>query len=463
MNPIRKRESMSSVAPRICKPLPRRTVLRGAGAMLALPWLEATGSAAAPDDRTDAAAAIVPRRMAALFFPNGVREDCWTPEKEGTDWELTRQLQPLESLKSEVSVLTGLWHQATDTGDGHYVKDAAWLTGTTIRKTTGVDLNSGGISVDQVAAKTLGQWTPLPSLELGIQPVRSGVDAVVGYTRVYGAHVSWRTPTQPLAKEINPRLVFDRMTRIASGSPAQQNDRPLLDLVREDANRLKQRLGDRDRHRLDEYLESVRALEQRIDASTGNATREWKSRVNFAEREAPADSPKLHADRVRLMLDMMVLAFESDMTRVCTLMFGNSVSTENFAFLEGVNDSHHELSHHQNKTEKLDQYERVTRWHVEQYAYLLNRLRSLPEGDSNVLNNSAILFGSALRDGNKHSPHDLPLLLAGRAGGRLVPGQHVRSSNDSPMANLLLTMLQTTGVAADHFADSSGPIEELLG
>jgi Protein of unknown function (DUF1552) len=451
---------MNSPAILIRSSLSRRSVLRGTGAALALPWLEAMSMPGANAD-TNNDPANAPTRVAALFFPNGVREDCWTPETEGTDWEPTSQLQPLESLKSEVSVLSGLWHQATDTGDGHYVKDAAWLTGTTIRKTTGVDLNSGGVSMDQVAAKTLGQWTPLPSLELGTQAVRSGVDAVVGYTRVYGSHVSWRTPTQPLAKEINPRLVFDRMTRIASGSPAQQDDKPLLDLVREDAKRLKQRLGDRDRQRIDQYLESVHTLEQRINATSGGTGRTWKSKVDFTDREAPADSPKAHADRVRLMMDMMALAFESDITRVCTFMFGNSVSGENFAFLEGVDNSHHELSHHQNKKEKLDQYELVTTWHVEQYAYLLDKLRSLPEGDSNVLNNSAVLFGSALRDGNKHSPHDLPLLLAGRARGRIAQGQHIRSSNDSPMANLLLTMLQAAGVPAGHFADSSGLIEGL--
>ena len=183
----------------------RRTVLRGTGVALALPWLEAMQWTSA---RASESTEEKPVRVAALFFPNGVREDRWTPSNVGTDWELTPQLKPLADLKDQVSVLSGLWHEACDTGDGHYVKDAAWLTGTTITKTTGVNLNSGGISMDQVAAKTLGQKTPLPSLELGVEPVRAGVDGVVGYTRVYGAHISWRTPTQPLAKEINPRLVF---------------------------------------------------------------------------------------------------------------------------------------------------------------------------------------------------------------------------------------------------------------
>ena len=445
------------------KPLSRRTVLRGAGAALALPWLDAMRPARAMASSSIAApSADRPVRIAALFFPNGVREDRWTPKSDGENWELTSQLKPLESLKDDVSVVSGLWHQACNTGDGHYVKDAAWLTGTTITKTTGVNLNSGGVSMDQIAARTLGQFTPLPSLELGVEPVRSGVDGVVGYTRVYGAHIAWRKPTQPLAKEINPRLVFERMTRVASGGPVGRSNRPLLDLVGEDAERLRKRLGQSDRHRMDQYLESVRSLEQRLERAESPSASKWTSQVDFKERSAPPDRPEAHADRVRLMLDMIALAFEADVTRVCTFMFGNSVSTVNFSFLDGVSESHHETSHHQNKQEKLDQYEKISTWHVAQYAYLLNKLRSIPEGDSNVLENSAILFGSALRDGNKHSPHDLPLLLGGKAGGTLKSGQHVRQSNDSPMSDLLLTMLQSAGLEQKHFADSSGPIDRLF-
>jgi hypothetical protein len=443
--------------------LSRRTILRGAGAALALPWLEAMAV------RPSLAASLIrsgegekPQRVAALFFPNGVREDCWTPTGTGADWELTPQLEPLASVKDDVSVVSGLWHEATDTGDGHYVKDAAWLTGTTITKTTGVNLNSGGVSMDQVAAKQFADKTPLPSLELGVEPVRSGVDGVVGYTRVYGAHIAWRTPTQPLAKEINPKLVFDRMTRIAAGRPEGRSNRPLLDLVGEDAKRLRNQLGSNDRHRVDQYLESVRSLEQRLERAESTSDLAWKSRINFGDRTFPEGDPETHADRVRLMLDMMVLAFESDMTRVATFMFGNSVSTVNFSFLDGVTDSHHETSHHQDKQERLDQYQIISTWHVAQFTYLLEKLRAIPEGDSNVLDNSAILFGSALRDGNKHSPHDVPLLVGGRAGGALRSGQHVKLPNDSPMSNLLLTMLKGAGVEATHFADSTGVIDSLL-
>lgn len=441
--------------------LSRRTILRGAGAALALPWLEAMtprvvrASAAAPSvDR--------PVRLAALFFPNGVREDRWTPATTGDTWGLTPQLAPLECVRANVSVVSGLWHQATNTGDGHYVKDAAWLTGTTIRKTTGVDLWSGGVSMDQVAAATLGQLTPLPSLELGAEPVRSGVDSNVGYTRVYGCHIAWRRPTQPLAKEINPRLVFDRMTAAAGGRTEGRSNRPVLDAIAEDAKRLAQVLGQNDRRRLDEYLESVRALEMRLQRAEEPAQSPWRPRADLSQRQPPADAPADHAERARLMLDMIALAFESDVTRVITFMFGNSVSTANFTFLDGVTAAHHEASHHADRPGLLDQYERITTWHVAQFAYLLEKLQALPEGESNVLDNSAILFGSGFRDGNAHDPHDLPLLLAGRAGGRLTPGRHVACTRDNPMSNLLLTMLQAADVPARSFADSTGVIDGLL-
>ncbi|PQO35494.1 DUF1552 domain-containing protein [Blastopirellula marina] len=436
----------------------RRTVLRGAGAALALPWLEAMSPAFAGGDK----AAEAPKRFAALFFPNGVRQEVWTPQETGDGYTLPRQLEPLASVKDDVSVVSGLWHQACNTGDGHYVKDAAWLTGTTITKTTGVNLNSGGISADQLAADLLGKQTPLPSMELGTEPVSSGVDGTVGYTRVYGAHIAWRTPTQPLAKEINPRLAFDRMTMVASGKADGRSNRPLLDRVSEEANSLRSKLGHNDRHRLDQYLESVRSLEKRLEMVESKSQGSWQSKVDFAGRTAPPSDPKDHAERTRLMLDMIALAFESDVTRVCTFMFGNSVSSINFAFLDGVTGSHHELSHHQGNQEKLAQYELIAKWHVAQYVYLLEKLRSIPEGESNVLDNSAILFGSALRDGNSHSPHDLPLLVGGKAGGRLKQGQHIAQTRDNPMSNLLLTLLQSIGSPATHFADSSGPIEQLL-
>ncbi|OYP34350.1 DUF1552 domain-containing protein [Rhodopirellula sp. MGV] len=441
------------------KSLSRRTMLRGTGVALALPFLEAMRPSARA---MGAATNECPTRFAALFFPNGVREDRWTPTETGFDWTPPSQLEPIRDAKNDVSVISGLWHQAADTGGGHYVKDAGWLTGTTITKTTGVDLNSNGVSMDQIAAQRLGNLTPLPSLELGNEQVRSGVDGVTGYTRVYGAHIAWRQPTQPLAKEINPRLVFDRMTLIASGKQSGRSNRPILDMVREDASRLRGRLGQHDRQRLEQYLDSVKSLEDRLEAMEGNSGRRWGSRVDFSTRPAPADNPEAHAERTRLMLDMIALAFEADITRVATYMFGNSVSEVNFSFLDDVEGSHHELSHHGNKTEKLDQYERITTWHVAQFAYLIEKLRSIPEGDSNVLANSAILFGSGFRDGNAHNPHDLPVLLAGQGGGALRSGQHIACTKDNPMSNLLLSMLHVLGVNESSFADSTGVIDSLF-
>lgn len=438
----------------------RRTVLRGTGVALALPWLEAMRPQTAGAGQ--AAPAGPPVRFAALYMPNGIRADTWTPEQEGFGWQPSQTLQPLQELRDQVSVLTGLWHKATNTGDGHYVKTGGWLTGTTITKTAGVNLNSGGVSLDQLIAARLGDATPLPSMELGAEPVSKGVDGNVGYTRVYGAHIAWRSPTQPLAKEINPRLAFERMVRASSGGGAPHADRSLLDQVRQDAGQLRTRLGSSDRYRIDEYLESVRALEQRLDRAARPGGPAWKPLAPLDPAAAPDSDPADHAERVRLMMDVIAMAFQTDSTRVCTFMFGNAVSGMNFSFLDGVNSGHHQVSHHQNEEDKLRQYERITRWHVEQYAYLLERLRQIPEGEGSVLDNSLVLFGSGLRDGNSHSPVDLPTLLAGGGGGRIRAGQHLRCEPKTPMSNLFVTLLDALGAPGQQFADSTGPLGDLL-
>jgi len=243
----------------------RRTVLRGLGVAVGLPLLDAMRPAIALAGMGDAKASA-PVRMACLFFPNGVSPKAWTPEKTGKDYELSPILKPLGAFKDDVLVLTHLTNQATDTGDGHYVKDAAWLTGTTIARTTGADLNSHGVSIDQHVARRIGNLTPLPSIELGIEPVSTGVDVAVGYTRLYGSHISWSTPTTPLAKEINPKLAFDRLFRSQAGQKKGQSDEDtsVLDLVMDDAKALRARVGGDDRAKLDEYYESVRAVEKRI-------------------------------------------------------------------------------------------------------------------------------------------------------------------------------------------------------
>ncbi len=441
-------------------PISRRTLLRGAGAALALPWLEAMmpARALATTEATDRST-----RLAVLFMPNGVRSDMWTPTGEGKEFTLSPTLEPLADLKDEILVLTNLWNQASDFGDGHYVKTSGFLTCTTINKSLGIDLNCNGLSMDQVAASATASKTPLPSLELGIDPVSIGVDTNVGYTRVYGSHIAWSGPKSPLAREINPRQVFERLFRASQPSDSAHRDAMLLDRVLADAKELRQRLGAADRQRIDEYLESVRSLEQRLNKSQGSANNVWQPRVPLdVNAQPPEKIPNEHAEHVRLMLDMMALAFQTDTTRVCTFMFGNAVSGKNFSFLDGVTGSHHDTSHHQRKEDKLRQYQLINRWHIEQYAYLLQKLSKMEEESGTVLDNSMILFGSGLRDGNSHSPHNLPIVVGGRAGGRLASGQHLAYDKDTPLANLYLALLDAFGCDAERFADSTEQLPGVL-
>jgi len=408
------------------------------------------------------AAAKSPVRMAVLYMANGVNTSQWKPEGEGRDFTLSPTLQPLQDLKDQVLVLSNLWNAAANTGDGHYAKESALLTCTTITKTLGVDINIHGPSMDQVAAKRIADQTPLPSLELGIEPESTGVDANVGYTRVYGCHIAWSTPTTPLARETDPRSVYARLFRAASpaGDSAKQ-DTQLLDRVLDHSKKMRSELGAADKARVDEYLEIVRSLETRMERAS-DPKRTWKPLASIASAPRPTENPASHQEHVRLMLDMIALAFQSDTTRVSTFMFGNAVSGVNFRFLEGVTDSHHEISHHSNNADKLRQYAIINRWHVEQYGYLLRKLRDMKEGDRSVLDNSMIVFGSALSDGNSHNPHRLPLVLGGRGGGRIASGQHLVYSEDSPAANLWVSMLDAFGTPVERFADSTGPLRGVL-
>ena len=428
-------------------------MLKGMGLSLGLPWLEAM---AAP------AGAKPPVRFAALYMPNGIREDVWTPAETGPNFSITPTLQPLAELKRELMVLTNLWNPASVGGDGHYVKMSGFLTSTTVTKTLGVDINCNGISMDQVAARVAGQHTPLGSLELGIAPVTTGVDKNVGYTRVYGSHIAWSSPTTPLAREVNPHLVFERLFHAGSQSDTATQDRQLLDGVLDDARQLRGKLGVADRVRLDEYLSVVRGLEDRLSRASRPQQTPWKPRIALNAADKPPAQPKDYADHVRLMMDMIALAFQSDTTRIATFIFGNEVSNQNFSFVDGVKGGHHSLSHHENNPESLHQYQLINRWHVAQYAYLLQKLRQMPEGEGTVLDNSAILFGSGFRDGNKHDPHNLPLLLAGRGGGRLATGQHLSYDKDTPLSNLYVSLLDVLGAPVERFADSTGRLPGVL-
>jgi Protein of unknown function (DUF1552) len=449
----------------------RRTMLRGVGATMALPWLDAMAPSKAAAAETAAGPAV---RFAALYMANGAYMPDWKPKGEGAGFDLSKTLSPLASHKNDVLVLSGLWHKAADTGDGHYVKTGSWLTGTTITRTTGSEICSGNTSLDQVMAQHVGNLTPLPSLELGTEPTSTGVDTNVGFTQLYGAHIAWSSPTTPLAKEINPKLAYDRIFR-AGGSSSALDDTSVLDLVADDARRLQRHLGAADRLKLEQYFESVRSVEKRIEFD-----RRRKRSENMEDALVRAEVARLgaavdlyndparvserhdnHSEQVRLMLDIMALAFWTDSTRVATFMFGNSVSGRNFSFLEPGLGSHHENSHHENKRDKFTRYQKINQWHVAQYAYFLDRLREYKDGSKSVLDNSMVLFGAGMSDGNQHSPHDLPLVLAGRGGGSLSPGKHLAFEKDHPACNLHLALLHRMGVKADRFADSTGELAGL--
>jgi hypothetical protein len=445
---------------------------------MSLPLLDAmTAFAASP---TTNPAKKLPVRTAVLYMANGVNVDQWAPKGAGKTFELSPTLAPLAQHKDDLLVMTELMNAGSLGGDGHYVKTAGFLTGTTITKTTGKDLRCGGVSLDQLIAQRVGRDTPLPSLELGIEPVTNFVDANVGYTALYGSHIAWSTPTTPLAKEINPRLAFDRLFRSNGAANSPADDQSILDLVADEARSLHNKVGRADQMKLDEYFDSVRAVEKRIAFNTRQRAEENKvSPAALAEIEAldkrisafaNPERQKLiknvrnsgdHQEHCRLMLDLMVLAFWTDSTRVSTFMFGNGVSPKNFSWLDGVNGGHHEISHHKNDPRALDMYARINRWHVQQFAYMLDKMKAIKEGDGTLLDNSMLLFGSCMRDGNQHNPHNLPLVLAGKAGGTIKGGRHLVHKKNTHLCNLYVSMLERAGAPVKHFGDSTAPLPGL--
>ena len=436
--------------------LSRRTFLRGAGAAIALPMLDAM----VPLRALASTAPKAPVRLAVMFFPNGVWPKAWVPEQVGAGYELPFSLAPLAKLKDQFLVLSGMDKAASHGGDGHYAKTGNFLTGLRVVKTTGKDISCGGTSLDQLIAQKIGHETALPSLELGTDPVSTGVDDFVGYTRLYGSYISWRSANSPVPREINPRAAYERLFGAKTSTSHPDDTRSLLDMALEDAGNLRGRMGRDDQLKLDEYLESVRAVERRIELAVKH---------NIANKPATtlpaAPDPRIPRDfreHVRLMLDLMVLSFQTDATRVSTFMFANDVSPRNFdGMIDGVHGGHHHLSHHQNDKDKIEQYQRITRWHVEQFAYVLEKMKAIKEGESSLLDNSMVMFGSSISDGNKHDPANLPILLAGKAGGTLLPGRHVATPKNTPLCNLYVSMLERMGTPMDHFGDSNGPLKGL--
>ena len=459
---------------KIANTFSRRRALRGLGACVALPFLESIY----PSHLLASSSRITsPQRFACLFMPNGVHPHKWNPKKIGKHFELSPILAPLGSVQSKIMVLGGMMNKnSISRFDGHYTKTANFLTSMPITRTVDAKVNAGGVSLDQLMAQHIGQDCLFPSLQYGIDRIRSGVDTAVGFTRLYGGTVSWRTPNQPCSREIDPRSAFDRLFRkYIPGKkplPYDPHKKSVLDMVKEDARSLESQLGIEDQNKLGEYLEAVRSVEKRLENQDNLADFESQItpdiRKELSAMDVRIDEWAEYAEgvditeKVRLMIDIMVLAFWSDASRVATFMFGNSVSQRNFSFLDGVNGNHHSISHHKDDPRQMDQYEIISRWHIEQYAYMLKRLDAIKEGDGTLLDHSMILFGSGLRDGNRHSPYDLPIVLGGKGGFKLNTGQNLYYPQETPLANLYHTMLTAMNIEVDQFADSEGPICELL-
>jgi hypothetical protein len=436
----------------------RRTVLKGLGAAVALPWLECMGPLKlwANNPRVNR----TPNRMAFVYVPNGVNMQAWRPAAEGTSFALPRILEPLESVKDYVNVMTGLTaDKARPHGDGggdHARAMGAFLTGCQPRKTDGADIRAG-VSVDQVAASRIGDQTRLASLEIGCDPSAMAGNCDSGYSCVYSSTISWRSATTPVPKLNNPRLVFDRLfgnAPDAARARRDRNRRSVLDFNREDTTTLQPRLSGNDRRKLDEYFASIRDIEQRIERA---ARLPEPPRPNI---QTPRDVPGDYREHIRLLCDLLVLAFQADITRVSTFVFANEGSNKPYPFI-GVPEGHHDLSHHGNDARKLDKIAQINRFHMEQFAYLLGKLKSVREGDGTLLDHSMVVYGSGNSDGNRHNHDDLPILLAGKGCNTIRTGRHVRYTNETPLNNLWLAMLDRMGTSVDHLGDSTGRLNNL--
>lgn len=458
------------------KAISRRKMLQGIGACMALPFLEAMTPPGTSVARF--VESTRPKRLAVFYFPNGVHSKDWTPKGIGGKFELSPTLKPLEPFKRDLQVFSNLKNRAVDVRgtDGHYSKTAPFLTCHNITKTTGSDIDVKGVSMDQLAARDIGKETMFPSLEYGVDPITSGVDHNVGYTRLYGSSISWINPNQPCSKEIDPHHAFNRLFRtVVPGKSSGGQDpwrKSVLDLVMDDAKRLNKHLGAADQNKMSEYLESVRSVEKRLtsqeklqdfEANITPDIRKELVKLNVRlEDYIEVNSGYDVTQKVRLMMDINALALWSDATRITTFMFGNSVSNRNFSFLDGVTGNHHTISHHRSNDRLLGMYSKINYWHTEQFAYFLERLQSMKEGGQPLLDQSMVLYGSSLRDGNSHQATNLPIVLAGKGGGVLKTGQNLAFKEETPLANLYLTMLKGLDVKIDEFGDSEEVLSEVL-
>jgi len=445
----------------------RRMVLRGFGTALSLPLLEAMMPLTALAQ--SGTKSKHPVRMAFVFVPNGINMEHWTPKAEGKFSDaLPSVLAPLADLKTNVNLLTGLTQRnAFALGDGagdHARSAAAWLTGCHPRKTSGANIQAG-ISFDQLMANHIGDKTRFSSIEIGCERGGLAGDCDSGYSCAYSNSISWRSPNTPVAKEVDPRLVFERLFQNGdpNETPAARDARiaenkSILDFVLADAKSLHNKLGVTDRMKLDEYMTGVREIERRL--TVAEQTSQQAGLTNKLSG-MPSGIPADYTEHVRLLGDMMVLAFQTDITRVGTFMFANEGSNRSYKMI-GVNDGHHELSHHQRNAEKLEAIRKINQFHVDNLAYMLRKMRDVREGDRTLLDNTMVVYGGGIGDGDRHNHDDLPILVAGGAATGIKSGRHIKYKNNTPMTNLFLTMADKAGVPVESIGDSSGRLDQLF-
>jgi len=434
------------------KKLSRRALLRGAGAAVALPFLDAMTPAFA-STTPDAA----PRRMGYVYVPNGIDMKSWNPTYSGALDALPRVLKPMEPHKQEMTLLANLTSNAgrawLDGAGDHGRCCGAYLTGVHVRKSA-VDIQAG-VSADQIVANQVGEHTRFPSLELGLEDARQAGNCDSGYSCAYTNNMAWRSETSPMPPTLNPRDVFERLFgKDAHLTPEQRAQRArfrssILDFVSADTRSLQRELGPTDKRKLDEYLSSIRSIEQQLEKA------EFENAEIDPGLDKPYGVPADFAEHFRLMTDMLTVALQSDMTRVFTFLVTREGSSRPYREI-GIPDGHHPLTHHRNQDDWIEKVIRINTYHMEQFSAWIEKLKSIEEGDGSLLDNSMIVYGAGLSDGNMHLHHDLPTMIVGRGGGTIKPGRRIVHRRETPLANLHLSLMNRMGVEIDNFADSTG-------
>lgn len=425
--------------------------------MMSLPFLESLAGRAS----AAAKSVVKPVRAAWLYIPNGVNVEQWMPKGEGMGYEMSPTLKEIEKHRNDFMVVSGLmqdWARSHGNGGGDHARaTATFLTGCMPKKTAGADIHLG-ISVDQIAAQKIGHLTRLPSLELSTDGQRSSGKCDSGYSCAYQFNLAWKNETMPMAPEMDPRLVFERMFGLGSTSGkgveaarAKRMQKSILDTVLGEARSLQGKANPGDRRKLDEFFTSVRDIEQRIE-------RAEKFAAEMPDVKIPEGVPDSYEEHIRTMFDLMVLAFQTDTTRLATFMLAHDGSNRSFPEL-GVPDAHHYLSHHQNDPQKLGKIAKIDQFYLRQFGYFLGKMKAVKEDGVSLLDSSMIVFGGGIGDGNRHNHDNLPILLAGRGGGTLTPGKRMVLAQETPMTNLYLAMLERLGVPAQKVGDSTGKLE----